>query len=169
MSDSQTPRSRKKRNSQTTVKSPCKDVDKVANSKLTGHDDKQEKGGTNNNIENTNKRNKASKAALPKVPDNKKLKINNGDVNNSPSQINSKTEGKPIDHKEVKSLVSVKSEVPNKGKSVHSIKFKPHLSRYQYGNYNKYYGYRNQQKFSDPRMSLLEKEWFKGKLYIITH
>lgn len=83
-----------------------------------------------------------------------------GDVNKN--QI--KSDQKPA-HKEVlKSSVSVKKpDSTKKAKDISSIKFKPHQERYQFGNYNKYYGYRNEQKFTDPRMSLFEKEWFKGK------
>lgn len=35
--------------------------------------------------------------------------------------------------------------------------------KFQYGNYNKYYGYRNPGCSEDPRMRLLRPEWFKGK------
>uniref|UniRef100_A0A3Q0RTS5 RNA methyltransferase n=1 Tax=Amphilophus citrinellus TaxID=61819 RepID=A0A3Q0RTS5_AMPCI len=35
--------------------------------------------------------------------------------------------------------------------------------KFQYGNYNKYYGYRNPGCSEDPRVRLLRPEWFKGK------
>lgn len=35
--------------------------------------------------------------------------------------------------------------------------------KFQYGNYNKYYGYRNPSKSEDPRVHLLRREWFEGK------
>lgn len=35
--------------------------------------------------------------------------------------------------------------------------------KFQYGNYNKYYGYRNPSKSEDPRVRLLRPEWFEGK------
>lgn len=35
--------------------------------------------------------------------------------------------------------------------------------KFQYGNYNKYYGYRNPSKSEDPRMHFLRREWFEGK------
>ena len=41
--------------------------------------------------------------------------------------------------------------------------FKSCNARFQYGNYTKYYGYRNPQKFQDDRMNFLKKEWFKGE------
>lgn len=42
--------------------------------------------------------------------------------------------------------------------------FNPKGSQYRYGNYDKYYGYRNSGVFEeDPRLSLLRKEWFEGK------
>lgn len=53
------------------------------------------------------------------------------------------------------------SNNPNK-KAGRSLNFKPANSKFQYGNYTKYYGYRNPQKFKDDRMECLKKEWFKG-------
>lgn len=41
-------------------------------------------------------------------------------------------------------------------------KFHEQNKRFQYGNYNRYYGYRNPDK-DDPRLSYLRKEWFAGK------
>lgn len=35
--------------------------------------------------------------------------------------------------------------------------------KFQYGNYNKYYGYRNPGLCEDPRMRVLNPEWFRGK------
>lgn len=35
--------------------------------------------------------------------------------------------------------------------------------KFQYGNYNKYYGYRNPSRSEDPRVHLLRREWFEGK------
>ncbi|KAG7271663.1 hypothetical protein CRUP_022280 [Coryphaenoides rupestris] len=35
--------------------------------------------------------------------------------------------------------------------------------KFQYGNYNKYYGYRNPGAVEDPRMRALRPEWFRGK------
>lgn len=35
--------------------------------------------------------------------------------------------------------------------------------KFQYGNYNKYYGYRNPSNSEDPRVRLLRREWFEGK------
>lgn len=35
--------------------------------------------------------------------------------------------------------------------------------KFQYGNYNKYYGYRNPSNNEDPRVRLLRREWFEGK------
>ena len=42
--------------------------------------------------------------------------------------------------------------------------FNPKGAQYRYGNYDKYYGYRNSGAFEkDVRLSLLKGEWFKGK------
>lgn len=35
--------------------------------------------------------------------------------------------------------------------------------KFQFGNYNKYYGYRNPSNSEDPRVRLLRPEWFEGK------
>lgn len=40
---------------------------------------------------------------------------------------------------------------------------KGHQKKFQYGNYNKYYGYRNPGKSEDPRIRVLRPEWFEGK------
>lgn len=75
-------------------------------------------------------------------------------------------------HSEVKSgkqktLISPKA-VKNDNASLPSISTnktksrRPYNARFQYGNYNKYYGYRNEEKFKDIRMECLKKEWFKG-------
>nr|XP_039266667.1 7SK snRNA methylphosphate capping enzyme-like [Styela clava] len=40
---------------------------------------------------------------------------------------------------------------------------RPQTAHFQYGNYNKYYGYRNPEKFKDIRMENLKKDWFKDK------
>jgi len=47
-----------------------------------------------------------------------------------------------------------------------AVKPKPLTARFQYGNYNQYYGYRNPNKFEDSRMSCLEKDWFKGMVLL---
>ncbi|KAM9728509.1 7SK snRNA methylphosphate capping enzyme isoform 1-T2 [Menidia menidia] len=38
-----------------------------------------------------------------------------------------------------------------------------HQKKFQYGNYNKYYGYRNPGCSEDPRIRVLRQEWFEGK------
>ncbi|XP_072904922.1 7SK snRNA methylphosphate capping enzyme-like isoform X6 [Hemitrygon akajei] len=35
--------------------------------------------------------------------------------------------------------------------------------RFQYGNYTKYYGYRNPDRGDDPRLAVLRADWFRGK------
>ncbi|CAL8303406.1 unnamed protein product [Gadus morhua 'NCC'] len=40
---------------------------------------------------------------------------------------------------------------------------KPQPTKFQYGNYNKYYGYRNPGSSEDPRLRVLRPEWFRGK------
>ena len=44
-----------------------------------------------------------------------------------------------------------------------SERYHPKNELFKYGNYNRYYGYRNRGTFTDPRLSLLKKEWFEGK------
>lgn len=42
--------------------------------------------------------------------------------------------------------------------------FNPKAALYRYGNYDRYYGYRNSGSLKeDPRLKLLNSEWFKGK------
>ncbi|XP_051528548.1 7SK snRNA methylphosphate capping enzyme [Myxocyprinus asiaticus] len=38
--------------------------------------------------------------------------------------------------------------------------------KFQYGNYNKYYGYRNPGLNEDPRICILKPEWFQGKVVL---
>uniref|UniRef100_H3CXF7 RNA methyltransferase n=1 Tax=Tetraodon nigroviridis TaxID=99883 RepID=H3CXF7_TETNG len=48
----------------------------------------------------------------------------------------------------------------------HQQQQQPHnqaKKKFQYGNYNKYYGYRNPSKSEDPRVHFLRREWFEGK------
>ena len=44
--------------------------------------------------------------------------------------------------------------------------FHPKNELFQYGNYNKYYGYRNPSDQLDPRLSLLQPQWFEGSCWI---
>ena len=63
-------------------------------------------------------------------------------------------------HSSIKSEVSIPHENKNKKQSTKT--FKPENARFQYGNYTKYYGYRNPQKFQDSRIDCMKKEWFRG-------
>lgn len=52
------------------------------------------------------------------------------------------------------------------GRHHHHHHHQPHnqaKKKFQYGNYNKYYGYRNPSKNEDPRVHFLRREWFEGK------
>lgn len=49
---------------------------------------------------------------------------------------------------------------PGSSKQVH---FREKDAHFQYGNYNRYYGYRNGNGQEDPRLKLMQAEWFRGK------
>lgn len=51
------------------------------------------------------------------------------------------------------------SRPPANAKQVH---FRPKDAHFQYGNYNRYYGYRNGGGQEDPRLKAMKKEWFRG-------
>ena len=145
--DPQTPRSRRKRTSQGGDTS-------TADTKQETTDNLQLKQGDGISSES--------------VMEGKRLKLSSSSADDKTETTAASSSSTPATTKLpsqqlVKSSVSVKKA--DKMKDVSSIKFKPQQERYQYGNYNKYYGYRNEQKFTDPRMSLFEKEWFKGKSY----
>lgn len=42
-------------------------------------------------------------------------------------------------------------------------RFRPKDTQFQYGNYNRYYGYRNAHAEEDPRLCCMRREWFQGK------
>ena len=48
---------------------------------------------------------------------------------------------------------------------IKAINFKSGNCKYRFGNYHRYYGYRCDKKFSDPRMEYLLKDWFKGLIF----
>lgn len=64
--------------------------------------------------------------------------------------------------------------IPNNGMATSSDDLSSSLSaklqkgkneKFRYGNYNRYYGYRNSGSFaSDSRLKLMKKEWFEGKI-----
>lgn len=43
------------------------------------------------------------------------------------------------------------------------VHFREKDAHFQYGNYNRYYGYRNGGGQEDPRLKLMQAEWFRGK------
>ncbi|XP_077510834.1 7SK snRNA methylphosphate capping enzyme-like [Amblyomma americanum] len=43
------------------------------------------------------------------------------------------------------------------------VHFRPKDAHFQYGNYNRYYGYRNGGGQEDPRLKAMEAEWFRGR------
>ncbi|KAM9788887.1 7SK snRNA methylphosphate capping enzyme-like [Neosynchiropus ocellatus] len=46
---------------------------------------------------------------------------------------------------------------------LHHSQAKSQQKKFQYGNYNKYYGYRNPSASEDPRIRVFHPEWFEGK------
>ncbi|XP_028654058.1 7SK snRNA methylphosphate capping enzyme [Erpetoichthys calabaricus] len=69
-----------------------------------------------------------------------------------------------------KQAITDKKETPEKSKPQQGSKqygsqplFKDKQRKFQYGNYNKYYGYRNPGWCEDPRVRVLKPEWFHDK------
>ena len=148
-SDPQTPRSRRKRTSQGGDTTSTVD---------TKHDD----------VDNLQLKQQGDRISTGAVMEGKKLKLTSSSSADDKTETGTASSSftpatTKLPSQLVKSSVSVKKVDKMIVKDVSSIKFKPQQERYQYGNYNKYYGYRNEQKFTDTRMSLFEKEWFKGK------
>eukprot|EP00062_Callorhinchus_milii_P026141 gi/632987909/ref/XP_007882819.1/ PREDICTED: LOW QUALITY PROTEIN: 7SK snRNA methylphosphate capping enzyme [Callorhinchus milii] len=52
---------------------------------------------------------------------------------------------------------------PGKDSSRNLPNFKSKQKKFQYGNYSKYYGYRNPGRGEDPRLCVLKPHWFSGK------
>ncbi|KAL3185963.1 hypothetical protein MRX96_028829 [Rhipicephalus microplus] len=48
-------------------------------------------------------------------------------------------------------------------KKQQQMHFRPKDAHFQYGNYNRYYGYRNGGGQEDPRLKAMKPEWFKGR------
>lgn len=51
------------------------------------------------------------------------------------------------------------------GNISNQVHFRAKDAEFQYGNYNRYYGYRNQNQKSDPRLKCLKKEWIEGNYF----
>ncbi|KAH6934434.1 hypothetical protein HPB50_024223 [Hyalomma asiaticum] len=48
-------------------------------------------------------------------------------------------------------------------KQQRQVHFRPKDAHFQYGNYNRYYGYRNGGGQEDPRLKAMKEEWFRGR------
>ncbi|TRY89258.1 hypothetical protein DNTS_034632 [Danionella cerebrum] len=53
--------------------------------------------------------------------------------------------------------------LPNHWRPQHNHGYNQCKKKFQYGNYNKYYGYRNPGLVEDPRIQVMKAEWFRGK------
>ncbi|CAI9571230.1 unnamed protein product [Staurois parvus] len=84
-------------------------------------------------------------------------------------RTSSKSEGRQGSPEKGKTLASVVTTA--KHQSSTAVAFKPpcsgpqgkEKSRFQFGNYCRYYGYRNPCRSDDPRLRVLRPEWFQGK------
>eukprot|EP00794_Sanderia_malayensis_P015219 gene15219-16793_t len=61
-----------------------------------------------------------------------------------------------------KNLISPEQDKDTSKKTCNR-KFREKDSKYRYGNYNRYYGYRNANMFEDDRVQSFQKDWFEGK------
>lgn len=56
-----------------------------------------------------------------------------------------------------------KSVIQQNDSKNYNFKFREKDRKFQYGNYSRYYGYRNPNMSDDDRIEYLKKEWFEGK------
>lgn len=74
-------------------------------------------------------------------------------------------EGGVKKHRRVRGRSKSHSESSEDVNQASASSFNPKVAAYRYGNYDKYYGYRNPGAFQeDPRLKLLQRPWFEGKL-----
>lgn len=81
-------------------------------------------------------------------------------------RTSSKSEGRQGSPEKVKTLASVVVAAKPQGGTAKPPCLGPQgkeKSRFQYGNYCRYYGYRNPCRSDDPRLRVLRPEWFRGK------
>ena len=78
---------------------------------------------------------------------------------NCETKSNNESSGS-VQSNEAKSQLDI---VPDKTSKQYNIKFREKDKKFQYGNYNRYYGYRNPSMSEDERIDYLKKEWFDGK------
>lgn len=71
-------------------------------------------------------------------------------------------ESKPEDSMNQSKKVN-KTESQEDGSKRYNLKFREKDRKFQYGNYNRYYGYRNPNLSEDDRIEYLKREWFEGK------
>lgn len=109
------------------------------------------------------KRSKSTRArSVSKGPDSKAVLSDDAFQGPSKSDDQVKKESEPStncvpDNGTVTSTDDLSSSISTKLKKGKNEKFR-------YGNYNRYYGYRNSGSFaSDSRLKLMKKEWFEGK------
>jgi len=129
-------------------------------------DKEVEKGGKEESIiMNEMQEHALSVSILPEQGTAKTDQASSEDIENAGKGriLNCEKDDEPAANVESKEKDSKTDENKDKTSKQYNIKFREKDKKFQYGNYNRYYGYRNPNMSEDDRIEYLKKEWFDGK------